>query len=147
MSTFGTINLIYLFQRMLIVSPAKLETNSTRPVCDARSFLSLQIEDALEGLPGFKSVSVMDFRSVSLLGCVPTSGQNICPHNLTTAQLVSINTISLSSFFFFFFFLHRPQKDTQGWVISLGCGSLTLNHSPQPALHLSPQILYQPLLS
>lgn len=34
---------------------------------DARSSLSLQIEDALEGLPGFKSVSVLDFRSVSLL--------------------------------------------------------------------------------
>lgn len=25
--------------------------------------LSLQIEDALEGLPGFKSVTVLDFRS------------------------------------------------------------------------------------
>lgn len=32
--------------------------------------LSLQIEDALEGLPGFKSVTVLDFRS----------GLNRCPH-------------------------------------------------------------------
>lgn len=41
---------------------ADLVVSSSWLVYDARSSLSLQIEDALEGLLGFKSVSVLDFR-------------------------------------------------------------------------------------
>ncbi|XP_068590216.1 LOW QUALITY PROTEIN: interphotoreceptor matrix proteoglycan 2 [Cebidichthys violaceus] len=78
------------------------------PASFQRQTLSRQfaekIEDALEGLPGFKSMSVLDFRSVFLLWFNPVDKRISNVANITLT--CSIDTTSLVS--------RRPQKDTEG---------------------------------
>nr|XP_040057780.1 interphotoreceptor matrix proteoglycan 2 isoform X5 [Gasterosteus aculeatus aculeatus] len=63
--------------------------------------LAEKIEDALEGLPGFKSMSVLDFRSVFPLWFNPVERRNVL-----TIRTCNVNSMSPVPC--------RPQKDTEG---------------------------------